>query len=212
MTADTVGGVWTYSIELARALGSQGIQVALATMGRPLSPHQRQEASVMENLQIFESTFRLEWMDEPWEDTAKASTWLLKIRDRFQPDLVHLNGYVHGAIPWELPVLAVGHSCVFSWWLAVHGGLPPAHWTRYREEVTRGLRAATHVSAPSQSMMDSLQRLYGPFQASSVVPNGRDPACFRASSKTPTILSAGRLWDPAKNIAALVNIAGELPW
>ena len=31
MTADTVGGVWTYSLDLARALGEYGIEVALAT-------------------------------------------------------------------------------------------------------------------------------------------------------------------------------------
>ena len=32
MTADTVGGIWTYAIELCRAIRPYGIQVALATM------------------------------------------------------------------------------------------------------------------------------------------------------------------------------------
>jgi len=41
MTADTVGGVWQYAIELAAALGARGLHVALATMGGPLSTAQR---------------------------------------------------------------------------------------------------------------------------------------------------------------------------
>ncbi|HYO60185.1 MAG TPA: glycosyltransferase family 1 protein, partial [Archangium sp.] len=40
MTADTVGGVWTYALELCRALAGDGVQVELATLGAPLSPAQ----------------------------------------------------------------------------------------------------------------------------------------------------------------------------
>jgi hypothetical protein len=35
MTADTVGGVWTYALELAAGLGEHGVEVAIATMGAP---------------------------------------------------------------------------------------------------------------------------------------------------------------------------------
>ena len=212
MTADTVGGVWTYAIELCRALSSYDIQVALATMGQPLSAVQQQEARALNNVKIFESGFRLEWMDEPWDETARAGDWLLKVRDSFQPDLVHLNGYVHGTLPWNLPLLIAGHSCVFSWWQSVHGDFPPAHWNRYRVEVTRGLQTATRVVAPTNTMMDSLNRLYGPLPSTGVIPNGRDPDHFRVGKKLPMILSAGRLWDPAKNVETLVGIAERLPW
>src|SRR5438477_5985605 len=34
MTADTLGGVWEYSMELARGLAAEGIRVLLATLGR----------------------------------------------------------------------------------------------------------------------------------------------------------------------------------
>src|SRR6476660_6775820 len=44
MTADTVGGVWTYAIELARELKSRGTHVSLATMGSPLSADQHSES------------------------------------------------------------------------------------------------------------------------------------------------------------------------
>jgi glycogen synthase len=212
MTADAVGGVWTYALELCRALRPHGVEVALATMGQPLAADQQREAKSLPNVRLFESAFRLEWMDEPWDDVAMAGEWLLRIRDRFQPDLVHLNGYVHGALAWHLPVLVVGHSCVFSWHRAVHGELPPPQRDTYRDQVTRGLRAANYVVAPSKTMLDSLNEFYGPLAAASVVANGRDPEHFRVGKKLPIILSAGRLWDPAKNTSVLVDIAEQLSW
>ena len=33
MTADCVGGVWTYALDLAESLGDFGVEVLLATMG-----------------------------------------------------------------------------------------------------------------------------------------------------------------------------------
>ena len=35
MTTDTVGGVWTYAVELAAALAERDVEVTLATMGGP---------------------------------------------------------------------------------------------------------------------------------------------------------------------------------
>ena len=35
MTADVVGGVWTYAIELARGLASRGIATTIATRDMP---------------------------------------------------------------------------------------------------------------------------------------------------------------------------------
>ena len=45
MTGDTVGGVWTYTMELAEALGAHGIHVVLAALGGAPSDAQRQEAA-----------------------------------------------------------------------------------------------------------------------------------------------------------------------
>ena len=33
MTADTIGGVWQYAVDLARGLGEYGVDVTLATLG-----------------------------------------------------------------------------------------------------------------------------------------------------------------------------------
>src|SRR5688572_6052780 len=119
MTADTVGGVWTYALELIRALEQHSAQVLLATMGRGLSPEQTCELSELSNVELAESNYKLEWMENPWRDVEAAGEWLLSLERDFQPDLIHLNGYAHGALAWHAPVLIVGHSCVPSWWKAV---------------------------------------------------------------------------------------------
>jgi len=212
MTADTVGGVWTYALELAAGLGEHGVEVALATMGAPLTPQQREASGQIPNLEVFESCFKLEWMEDPWEDVSKAGEWLLQLEGRLQPDIVHLNGYVHAALPWQTPTLVVGHSCVLSWWEAVKGEAAPASWDRYREEVRRGLQAANLVIAPSAAMLAELNAHYGGLVNGRVIPNGRDSSIFCPLEKKEFVLTAGRLWDEAKNVAALEDIAPQLLW
>src|SRR5436189_3991952 len=82
MTADPIGGVWTYALELARALESHGIEIALASMGGRLTRDQYQQVLERKNVRLFESTHRLEWMDDPWEDVDRAGDWLLQIAER----------------------------------------------------------------------------------------------------------------------------------
>ncbi len=212
MTADTVGGVWTYALELARALETHGVHITLATMGAPLRPAQWEEARALPSLDIHESGFKLEWMDDPWDDVRAAGRWLLRLADRVRPDVVHLNGYAHAALPWNAPTLVVAHSCVVSWWRAVKGEAAPRRWDCYRRHVTQGLQTATLVAAPTQAMLDALFNGYGPLPATTVIPNGRDEALFMPAAKDPFILSAGRLWDEAKNVAMLDRAAARLPW
>jgi glycogen synthase len=45
-----------------------------------------------------------------------------------------------------------------------------------------------------------------------VIYNGRNPAHYRCGEKKPLVLTAGRLWDPAKNVAAIAEVASRLPW
>ena len=60
MTADTVGGVWTYALELTRALQTYEVEVLLAVMGPPLSPAQQADARNVPNLSLFKSDYKLE--------------------------------------------------------------------------------------------------------------------------------------------------------
>jgi len=210
MTADTLGGVWTYALELSRALGDRGIEIGLATMGAPLTKMQRSEVRSLPNVTVFESSYKLEWMPDPWTDVECAGQWLLDLEDQFQPDLVHLNGYAHGAFPWKAPKIVVGHSCILSWWQAVHGCEAPPEWDEYREAVMVGLHSADLIVAPSRAMLESLDEHYGPLTAASVIPNGRRLPHVSTRLKHEFILAAGRLWDEAKNISMLAGVAPRL--
>lgn len=212
LTADTVGGVLTYAVELAAALRPLGVDVTLATMGGPVPEAQRAALGAMPHVTLAESSYRLMWMADPWDDVAAAGEWLLRLRDRVRPDVVHLNDYAHGALDWGAPVVVAGHSCVLSWWEAVRGEAAPAGWGRYRDAVRAGIRGADAVVAPTRAMLGALGRHYGPLPPAAVVPNGRTAARPPAAPKEPTVLAAGRLWDEAKGLDRLAEAAGRVPW
>jgi glycosyltransferase involved in cell wall biosynthesis len=210
MTADTVGGVWTYALELARALPQ--IEFALATMGAPLTAPQRAEAKTLPNVTLFRSSYALEWMDSPWSDVDEAGDWLLGVARDFRPDLIHLNGYAHAALEWNAPVIVVAHSCVLSWWAAVKQTDLPAMYDEYRKRVSLGLRAADLVIAPTAAMLDSLAENYGFVGERRAIYNARQVQLFSPAAKRNAIFAAGRLWDEAKNLAALEAVAPQVPW
>ncbi len=212
MTADTVGGVWTYAAELSRALAAQGWHVHLATMGAPVANHQREQVQGLAGVTLHESHWRLEWMQAPWDDVDRAGRWLQALEAELQPDVIHLNQFAFGALAFRAPTLLVAHSCVLSWWRAVHGGDAPAEWDVYRHRVALGLQKAGRVAAPTQAMLDTLAQNYGFTGPGLVLPNARDPRVFAPAAKEPFILAAGRLWDEAKNLAALEVVAPALPW
>jgi glycogen synthase len=212
ITADTVGGVWSYAVELAKALGARDVRVALATMGAPLATRQRAQLRGLPLVRLFESTWKLEWMPGAWDDVERAGDWLLRIEREWQPDIVHLNQFAFGALPFTAPSLVVAHSCVLSWWRAVHGEDAPAEWDPYRRKVAQGLRGAGLVVAPTRAMLQTLVRDYDYAHAALVIGNGRDGAVFKAAPKEPVIFAAGRLWDEAKNLEALEAVAPQLPW
>jgi glycogen synthase len=212
MTADPIGGVWQYALELCREFAKSDINVVLATMGRRLERSERLSAFGLQNVELCESAYKLEWMSEPWSDVKAASQWLLDLESRFQPSLIHLNQYSHGAITWKVPALVVGHSCVYSWFEAVKGAPPGPEWGAYRQAVRSGLQGADLVTAPSRSMLASLEKHYGWFAAAEPIYNGRSGAPFAPANKQDFIFTAGRLWDEAKNIASLNSVAGKIPW
>jgi glycogen(starch) synthase len=212
MTADAIGGIWTYALELAQELSQRGVQVALATLGRPLSADQQRDAAAVPALTLHESSFRLEWMQDPWDDVEQSGTWLLSLADRLRPDLVHLNGFVHAVLPWKCPCLVAAHSCVLSWWQAVRKEALPAGFRTYRERVGAGLAAAGLVAAPSAAMLQSIAACYHPPANGRVIHNGRSRGLLRPGKKADFILSVGRLWDEAKNIGAVAEAARLLPW
>lgn len=211
MTADALGGVWTYSLELIDALAGEGVAVTLAVMGGRLSADQRRQAADSAAEAVHESGFALEWMDDPWVEVDQAGAWLLGLAEQARPDVVHLNGYVHAALQWPVPVLVVAHSCVLSWWAAVRAEVAPPVWDEYRLRVGAGMAAAGAVVAPTAAMGAELQRCYG-FGGARVISNCRAAGWVVDAPKEPFVVGAGRVWDDAKNLAALDRAALQLDW
>ncbi len=203
MTADALGGVWTYALEAADALAGRGVEVTLAVMGGRLSAGERRQAESSAVLAVHDRDLALEWMDDPWDDVDRAGAWLLELADQVRPDLVHLNGYVHAGLAWPAPTLVVAHSCVVSWWAAVRRGPPPPAWDEYRTRVGAGLAAAGVVVAPTRAFLTELQRCYGLDDTGLVIPNCRSTTWVVDVPKEPFVLGAGRLWDEGKNLAML---------
>jgi predicted dehydrogenase len=83
LTADTVGGVWTYAAELSRDAGARGIDVHLATMGAPVRAHQRQQVAGRAGITLHESDWKLEWMPDGDDAVDLAGAWLLDLERRW---------------------------------------------------------------------------------------------------------------------------------
>jgi glycogen(starch) synthase len=212
MTADAVGGVWRYALTLAAQLsrgpGGQA-EIFLAVMGPPPSAAQRIEAATVPNLHLFTGDFPLEWMMRAEQSFGSSSAWLQEIAASCRPDIIHFNGYTHAAGEWPAPSVVVGHSCVLSWWRAVHGFAAPAEWRGYARRVERGLLEADRVVAPTAAMMGALTELYGAPRGR-VIANGCELDHFRPRAKEDFVLSAGRLWDEGKNLATLDAAASRI--
>jgi glycogen synthase len=211
MTADTVGGVWTYAMELARA--ASDIEFVIAAMGRMPSDAQRATAAALPNVTLAASDWKLEWMDDPWADLLRAGTWLLDLETDHAPDFIHLNGYVHGVLPFTRPALIVAHSCVLSWWSSVKDESLPRSWNRYHDAVERGLSSVDLLVAPSAWMLGALHEHYRFPTPSKLIHNGRSPITSAPQRhERRSIFAADRLWDEAKNLTAVVEAAPQLDW
>jgi glycosyltransferase involved in cell wall biosynthesis len=214
MTADTVGGVWTFAALLARALGAAGFEVLLVTLGPGAGAAQRAMVSGYSGVSLLETELALEWQDPAGADLAHARTVFKQIADQFAPDIVHLNGFREASFGWKAPTVVVAHSCVNSWAAACgeNDAFSSPKWSAYTANVQAGLRQASVWVAPTFVFRDQLQRLYRLERPGHVIRNGAESFARQAEPKQPIILGAGRVWDRAKNLNALASIASRLDW
>lgn len=212
MTTDAVSGMWQYTMELARGLLPYGVEIALVALGVPMTDGQRAEAQQLPNIELFESPYQLVWTDHPWRNLPESGEWLLNLACRWKPELVHLNDYPHGALPWQAPVLMVAHGCVLSWWQAVRHQRPPMAWQEYRDTVARGLAGAGRVVVPTLTLLESLRRFCEPLPPACCIPSGRRAPAAGPIRKQPFILATGWAGDEARNIPLLARSALGMPW
>jgi len=204
MTSDTVGGAWTYAIELVKAMSTD--QFIIATAGGHLSSSQLRE--LPPNVKLIAGDARSDQADAPNADSGRTADWLLDIERRESPDLVHLNGYAHGALPFRAPKLVVAHSCAISRSRAVHLDYESGLWEHYRATVTAGLRGADFVVANSLAMLESLHQHYAFDTPARVIYNGlsiQRPTIRSTRGERAVVLALGERSDAARNIQAVIE-------
>jgi glycosyltransferase involved in cell wall biosynthesis len=210
MTADAVGGVWQYATTLAAELAQAGCEVSLAVMGPAPDAAQRAAAEGLAGIRLIETGLPLDWMCTSAAQARSAAQELSRLARTWDVDLVHCNSpALAGAAAFPVPVIAVAHGCITTWWDAARGGPvdPALHW--HGDLTRRGLIAADAAVAPSASFATVLQTTYRLAHPPLVVRNGRAPAAHTGNDSEPmnAVMSAGRMWDPAKNAATLDRIA-----
>jgi glycosyltransferase involved in cell wall biosynthesis len=147
---------------------------------------------------------RLEWMADSDADLTATAEWVAELCDRVRPDVLHMNTYATVLDP-AIPVLLTAHSCVLTWWRAVHGRDAPPEWAGYRRRVESALARAAVIVAPSQALACELAAAYGQDGVRAIHPGRRVTARRRARERL--VVTAGRLWDPAKNVALVAAAA-----
>ena len=210
VTTDAVGGVWRYSVDLAGGLAARGIGTVLAVLGPPASTAQRAEAEAVPNLRLVQTGLPLDWTADGPADLARASDRLAALAALTGASAVHLHApALAGTARWPVPVVAVAHSCVGTWWRAVRGGAMPDDLQWRADATGAGLRTAAAVIAPTAAHAAAVQAAYGPI-AIEVVHNGRDAEPARDALRQRAVLTAGRLWDDGKGVAHLDQAAASL--
>lgn len=202
MTADAVGGVWRQTLELAHAVRGLGIGVTLAQFGPPCSEAQRREAA---GLDLRETGLALDWTAETRAELERSAEAAAAIAAAAGCELAHLHTPAF-APAFPIPTLAMAHSCPRTWAEAVYGRAAP-DWRA--EAIREGLLCADVAAAPSAAFAAALQQSYALPRAPVVLRNGAAPAPAPAlGAPAAYALTAGRLWDAAKDAATLDAAAG----
>ena len=97
MTADAVGGVWSYAVGLCRSLPET--RFVLATMGpRPDQAQRATHSRASKIVTLVESDYHLEWMARRSSILRSSRDWLIDLIQRHEVDVVHVNGYAHARL------------------------------------------------------------------------------------------------------------------
>ncbi|HEY6916437.1 MAG TPA: glycosyltransferase family 4 protein [Allosphingosinicella sp.] len=211
ITADAVGGVWQYSLDLALGLTQLGIQPIVAVLGPSPDESQREAAADIEGLKLIDTGLPLDWLSMDASATVRAGEAVAALAEEEGVDLVQLNmpALAAGAL-FRQPVVAVQHSCVASWWEAVKGSDLPQDFAWRTDLVRAGLKAASTVVTPSSAFAAVTQRLYNLPATPSTVYNGRTRLTVLEGASHDFAFTAGRLWDEGKNLRTLDQAAARL--
>jgi glycosyltransferase involved in cell wall biosynthesis len=210
LTTDAVGGVWTYSLDLARGLSEAGVEVLLAVLGPSPAPDQLAAAARIAGLSVADTGLPLDWTAADPGELMETAAALRGAARGARVDLAHLNSptlALGGG--WPVPALGACHSCLATWWAAVKDGPMPPDFVWRTEALRRGLADCDELVAPSAAFARATAEAHE-VRTPRVVRNGRAGASAGEGPTAPFVFTAGRLWDEGKNVRVLDAAAAEV--
>ena len=216
MTADAVGGVWQYALDLAQGLRAYDTETTLCVLGPRPSPAQHAAARRIPGLRLICLDLPLDWTAACPEDVLDAAAAVVDVAKAEGSGIIHLNSPALAAGPrFPAPVVTVCHSCMATWWQAIRKRPMSRQFRWHKDLVAQGLGKADAIVAPSGAFARVIAQVYDLPVAPMVVYNGRRP-CVRQSlpegtiPETPFAFTAGRLWDEGKNLRTLDEAAARM--
>jgi hypothetical protein len=212
ITTDAVGGVWNYSLDLARGLAPLGIETVIAMMGPSPSAAQRKTTARIAGVRLVDTGQPLDWLAPDAAALAQAGEAIARLTAKHQADIIQLNAPALAAeVRFPAPVVAVLHSCVATWWSTVRGDAPMPQDFRWRTDaVAAGLASANVVVTPTQAFGEMVQLRYALDAAPRTVHNGRSRLATGHQAPHDFVFTAGRLWDRGKNLRTLDLAAASI--
>lgn len=211
LTTDTVGGVWTYALDLARGLVQHGYRTTLAILGPAPDAAQRQALSEVKGLSYVVTGLPLDWT-APDEASLRATAGAIAAMvPTVGADIVQVNAPALACLrDARTPLVVATHSCVATWWDAVEGCPMPEDFRWRTQLAAQGLAQADRCVVPSGAFGRAVARCYGLSRPPVTVHNGRFASPPASHAQHDFAFTAGRLWDRAKNAATMDAAAARL--
>jgi len=213
LTADAVGGVWQYATDLAEALLPHEIETVLALLGPPPGDAMRDRAAAIPRITLVDTGLPLDWTTEDPAAVVRAGEIVAELASSAGVDLVQLNMPTLAArAHFSMPVMAVTHGCVGTWWQAAKSEPLAENYAWHRTMMGDGLKRADFVIAPSAAYGATVQAYYRLPHPPLTVHNGRPPRRKKPVARYDHALTVGRLWDTVKQARLLDQAAARLPF
>ena len=211
MTADAVGGVWQYALDLAGGLRAHNVRTTIAVLGPAPSADQQAMAEAA-GAELVVTGLPLDWTASHQDEVKEAGQAIARLAEQICPDLIHLNAPALAADEqFGVPVVAACHSCVATWWQAVKGTALPEDFVWRTDLVRRGYASASKLLAPTHAFALATAEAYDLRHPPLVVRNGRRALQSEANARSEVfVFTAGRLWDEGKNFATIDRMAARL--
>ena len=212
MTADAVGGVWTYCMDLARGLSARGVETVIAVFGPATNRTQRREAGTIDNLELIETGLPLDWTADSPDECRRAGERAADLAAFPTADVIQINGAALALSGMTgIPTILVNHSCLATWWRAVGAGPAPEDFGWRIALNADALHRADRVVAPTRAIASEMAEAYDLDRMPIVIRNGRARSMIvPADDLADAVFTGGRLWDPGKDIATLDRAAAGL--